>query len=128
MKSKTPLLFNLICLEVYERIKNNGHFGKLGYWEGAVKRFSQKVEVIPDGCWVWLGSKNKYGYGVVSINKEHLYVHRFMFSCVHGGLTPGMIVYQLCNVRTCVNPDHLEEISVEENVKRQNKRRASYGT
>jgi hypothetical protein len=72
-------------------------------------------------CVEWGGTINGSGYGVVKVNKKQFYVHRLIYSAVHGkipGRSSGLCLDHLCENRACVNPNHLEMVSLGENVLR----------
>lgn len=76
----------------------------------AKERFWMQVEKT-DGCWKWLGSKDKDGYGrfrgeVAGIT--YTKAHRFSHS-LHTGeiIQRGMVVMHTCDNPECSNPDHL---------------------
>lgn len=60
------------------------------------------------GCWLWVGPLTKKGYGR----------HRLSYQAFKGEIPIGMQLDHKCRVRCCVNPDHLEPVTLVENVKR----------
>lgn len=72
----------------------------------------------PNGCWLWLGKLSKKGYGGYSYNSKHSSPHRYSYELHKGAIPEGLTVDHLCRVRHCVNPDHLEVVTNEENVLR----------
>lgn len=64
-----------------------------------------KKTVNIGGCLVWTGCKDKDGYGITSIGNVKMPAHRAAYSFLHD--VAGQYVLHKCNVRACVNPDHL---------------------
>ena len=82
--------------------------------ERLVARFWKNVRVT-DGCWEWLLSLNDHGYGQIRINRQPFRAHRLSWQIHHGPVPEGMCLDHLCRNRACVNPAHLEPVSVREN-------------
>lgn len=61
----------------------------------------------PSGCWLWNDGVSPAGYGVLGILGRNQRPHRVAFEEFHGPIPEGMLVLHKCNVRSCVNPDHL---------------------
>jgi len=76
--------------------------------EAIKKRFMDKVMPEPNsGCWLWAGSSVKNGYGQVRVNYKLYLSHRISHELFKGEIPDGMNVLHTCDVRCCVNPDHL---------------------
>ena len=80
----------------------------------------QKYSVNPEtGCWEWLLKKD-YGYGRMRVGYKSKSAHRVMYENKYGEIPRGMHLDHLCRNRACVNPDHLEPVTVAINVQRSN--------
>lgn len=78
--------------------------------------FADKVD-FTDSCWLWTGAKNPNGYGVFrGVDRTHI-AHRWAYETFVEPC-PGLDVDHLCRVRNCVNPDHLEAVTRQENLLR----------
>ena len=55
-------------------------------------------------CWLW--SSQSYGKLRVGVNR-YVSAHRYAYELKYGPIPPGALVRHSCNVRNCVNPDHL---------------------
>lgn len=79
-------------------------------------RFFAKVIPEPNsGCWLWLGPINNWGYGRAFRNGKAGMAHRISYEMARGEIGPGLQIDHLCRVRCCVNPDHLEPVTPQEN-------------
>ena len=70
------------------------------------------------GCWLWQGSKNNGGYGMLKHKGEHYCAHVFYYERLVGPKPEGLDLDHLCRVRHCVNPSHLEPATRAKNVRR----------
>lgn len=70
-------------------------------------------------CWIWNGSLSCEGYGIF-ILRGHIPIgaHVFSYKIAHGEVEPGKQIDHLCRVRCCVNPSHLEAVTIRVNVLR----------
>lgn len=75
-------------------------------------------------CWVWTGSVSKAGYGRICISdngsKRTRSAHRVSYETFKGEIPEGLTIDHLCKNRKCINPNHLEAVTIKENVHRGN--------
>jgi len=87
-----------------------------------VERFMDYISPEPmTGCWLWGGgSDSKTGYGKFRLGRKdgQAMAHRFAYEHFIGPIPEGMQIDHLCRQRLCVNPEHLEPVTIKENVLR----------
>jgi hypothetical protein len=70
---------------------------------------------------LWTGAittGDNAGYGSFWDGSRAVRAHRYAYEIVHGPIPDGLTLDHLCRNRPCVNPAHLEAVSVQENIAR----------
>jgi transposase len=65
------------------------------------------VEVKPNRCHEWAGSRHSFGYGLVVIDQHQILVHRLFYELHNGPIPHGLHVLHRCDNPPCCNPAHL---------------------
>lgn len=72
-------------------------------------RLMKKVTKQSSGCWIFNGAKYGSGYGVIkSDTKEIIGAHRASYIVHRGEIPKDMVVMHVCDIKLCVNPEHLK--------------------
>ena len=94
-----------------------------------IERFIKLVDVLPSGCWYWLGARsrgkgNRKWYGTFKVGGKAVRAHRFASEVIGGKKCPeGCHRDHTCNFSMCVNPSHIEVVTRQENQRRKETRR-----
>ena len=91
-----------------------------------IERFVRKIDfhTSPLGCWIWKGSfgghENSINcYGRFYLNDKNVMSHRFSYEYFNKKKIPhGFHIDHLCCNPRCVNPNHLELVTLRENMLR----------
>ncbi len=85
-------------------------------------RVRSKIVSDGDGCWFWVGSRNRKGYGNLRRDQadggQVIAAHRYVYQKLVGPIPEGLQIDHLCRVRHCVNPKHLEPVEPVVNTRR----------
>src|SRR5262249_34545304 len=98
--AQSPIRF---CTLTYPHPKES-----VGISRQVIESFASKVKTEAE-CWLWTGSITRVGYGQFAIKHgRNVSAHRFAWFLKHGSAPRRPLgVLHRCDVRACVNPDHL---------------------
>ena len=116
----TGLVGRGLCASHYHRASRAGILGDYPTTRFASieDRFFSKVD-SSGVCWEWNSGVNEKGYG----RFDQSYAHRWAYQFLVAPIPADMTIDHLCRNIICVNPDHLEVVTLLENIKRAHPRR-----
>jgi hypothetical protein len=79
-----------------------------------IKEFLANV-IKTDTCWIWKGAVTGDRYGSFTYNKTTKRAHRASYELFNGEIPEGLMVLHDCDVRICVNPEHLRVGTAKDN-------------
>lgn len=85
-----------------------------------VKKFWSYVDQSDgaDACWLWLGQRARYGYGMFYVDKrKQARANRIAWFLANGPIPDGLVIAHTCDQPSCTNPAHLVAITQLENIK-----------
>jgi hypothetical protein len=91
--------------------------------ETARSRLSEKTVLVPfSDCHYFNGALNEHGYGILRIAGKNEKAHRAAFELANGPIPRGTghhgtVVRHRCDEPSCVNPDHLELGTQQDNLR-----------
>jgi hypothetical protein len=83
----------------------------------ADERFASRVTIDDEGCWVWRGDKKKRATHM-KVDGRQMAAYRWVYERDIGPIPDGFTIDHLCRNPGCVNPQHLEPVTIAENVAR----------
>ncbi len=70
-------------------------------------------------CWIWQLYVNTHtGYGQTGQKVKDRAAHRVAYTAFVGPIREGLHIDHLCRVRACCNPEHMEPVTIGENIRR----------
>ena len=80
--------------------------------------FWDKVNITgASDCWEWQAYRQN-GYGRFQIKGRHIQAHRYAYITLIGPIPHGLTLDHLCRNRACVNPAHLQPVTMRVNILR----------
>ena len=85
--------------------------------ENVVDRFWKYV-IKTEYCWLWIATGIKQRYGLFWNGGRYVGAHRYAYELLVGKIPNGLTIDHLCKNTKCVNPKHLEPVTIKENILR----------
>lgn len=80
-----------------------------------VRYFVEKCVKEEGGCWIWQLSLTQGGYAQARVGHRIVRVHRFLYEELVGSIPEGLVLDHICEVKSCVNPGHMDPVTQLEN-------------
>lgn len=83
------------------------------------QRMQDKIQVTPDGHWIWTAGQTTTGYGKTTYKGLRTRkAHRVVYALLVGPVPDSLDLDHRCRIRLCVNPDCVEPVTRGENLLR----------
>ena len=103
------------CNRHYRRVLQYGEPTPPHLEKTAEQRFWEKVNVgDPSECWPWQAAM-RGDYGFFNLENTTIGAHKFSYILSHGEVPSGLVVDHKCRNPRCVNPSHLQAVTLSEN-------------
>ena len=100
------------CRNHYERNKKYGS----PYYKKTRKVKPIEFYVNKNGCFVVTSHAKANGYPILNIEGTTVNVHRKIYKELFGGIKKGLVIRHKCDNRSCINPEHLEPGTYQDNM------------
>lgn len=118
-----PQRADTLCGMHYSRLIRNGSLDRVVVTDEQIAdRFISKVVMAgPSDCWLWTGTAVRR-YGQFTVRHRPVLAHRFAYELWVGPIPDGLTIDHVrargCNSTLCVNPAHLEPVTLADNIRR----------
>lgn len=87
--------------------------------ERLAPRLLSRIKHVGD-CWVWTGKVNHEGYARIRVlgHSAKWAIHRASYEVFIGPIPDDLTIDHLCRNPSCINPAHLEPVTMETNIRR----------
>jgi len=82
-----------------------------------LQRFFDKIQQSRL-CWEWTSAQDLHGYSLFWCKQKTRLAHRVSYEIFKGFVPHDLQIDHLCKNKKCVNPDHLELVTPQENMNR----------
>lgn len=119
-------IFNCSYSAISCQLKKYNIKTRPGGFANVYKRFNDNIKILDSGCWEWQG-KPSHGYGIIVNNGKAILAHVFSWEFYNNTqINNGDVIHHKCHNTLCVNPEHLERMTIQQhNVLHNNKRQSS---
>lgn len=117
-----------MCPKHYRETFPSRRFGNRTRGENIIDYVAKRTEKRSDGCHDWVGSIAGGGTPRMSLRRgKNVTVYRYLWELENGEfLDEDTTLDHLCNNSICINTDHLEPVTHEENMRRAWDRKRAY--
>lgn len=98
------------------------------YDAATMAKIKSRCRVLENGCWEFLGTKNKQGYGFMNYRDKPWALHRLVLRIAKGPIQPGVKACHSCDFPPCANPDHIFAGTSADNTRDSVAKKRHYGT
>ncbi len=86
--------------------------------EKFINRFLNKINISLNSCWLWKISYKSHKYGEIFYKGQNYKAHRVSYMLANPNINiTHLKIRHICNNKLCVNPEHLEIGSQQDNMR-----------
>lgn len=112
-----------VCFQHFQRRIDQGQRVCSRICQGKLRSYTHPIEarLVKNSRWegdclVWIGKRNKRGYGSIEVDGRTWRVHRYVWTVACGPIPEGYVVLHLCDNPSCLNLQHLAVGTQHDNV------------